>query len=75
MGPYCKYCNQRCFTHIPKDTPSYLLTLYSRYKDPVGIIATCKEGQAAEKKSIGTCYDEILRAIESTNSVRYIVED
>ena len=72
MGPYCQHCNQRCFTPIPKDTPEYLLKLYREYRKHISIIATCEKGQAEEKKSIGTCYDDIVEAIKSFNSVKYI---
>lgn len=59
MGPYCKFCNQRCFVHFPEGTPQEVL---DSYKSGVTIIATCPGGQEFEKKETGWNYDSI-RAI------------
>ena len=62
MGPYCKFCGQRCFTYFPAGTPDHMLKAYS---PNVTIIATCPAGQAFEKEKIGYCYDDIKNAIVS----------
>jgi len=65
MGPYCKYCDQRCFARLPQDTPKKYLDIYKAHGFTSIIIATCAAGQRAEKKSLGVCYDDIVAAIES----------
>lgn len=60
MGPYCRYCNQRCFTHFPMATPQIALDAYGS----VSIIATCPAGQRFEKGRTGWCYDDIMRQID-----------
>jgi len=56
MGPYCNFCNQRCFTYLPEGTPQYIL---DAYRPGVTIIATCPGGQRFEKEKTGYCYDDI----------------
>ena len=66
MGPYCKFCNNRCFVHFPLNIPERVLEVYQEHakeKARVEIIATCKQGQAFEKERIGVCYDDIQTAI------------
>ena len=59
MGPYCGYCNNRCFVYLPI-LVSLPLAMREAYRaHPVDIIATCAGGQAFEKKSIGYSYDDI----------------
>lgn len=58
MGPYCKFCNQRCFTHMPAGTPAEALKAYGTST----IIATCPAGQAFEKEKVGWCYIDILKS-------------
>lgn len=60
MGPYCKFCDNRCFTHFPDATPQYILVAYKTNN----IIATCRGGQDFEMGRIGYSYDEILKHIE-----------
>lgn len=60
MGPYCKFCNNRCFTHLPEGTPDHIIKAYGM----ISIIATCREGQEYEKERIGCCYDDIMTIIE-----------
>lgn len=59
MGPYCKFCCQRCFVYLPADTPTEIVKAYGTST----IVATCKAGQQFEKDSTGYCYDDILAAI------------
>jgi hypothetical protein len=59
MGPYCNFCDQRCFVYFPEGTPQEVLSAYGTST----IIATCPKGQAFELERVGFCYDEILKMI------------
>lgn len=59
MGPYCNYCNQRCFTHMPAHTPPHIFEAYVRAVGGVPILATCPSGKAMEKERVGYCIDDI----------------
>lgn len=54
MGPYCKFCGQRCFTPFPDWTPDHILAAYGKNT----IVATCAGGQGFEKARIGYCFDD-----------------
>jgi hypothetical protein len=51
MGPYCKFCDQRCFVPNPRESR-------------ITIIATCPEGQAHDKAKLGYNYAEVLPEIK-----------
>src|ERR1700744_558522 len=54
MGPYCNYCNQRCFIHIPGTAPAHVRAAYGTST----IAATCPGGKAYERSKVGfTCDD------------------
>jgi hypothetical protein len=55
MGPYCKFCGERCFVPFPEGTPKHILEAYGS----ASIIATCRRGQEFERQKIGYCYDDI----------------
>lgn len=55
MGPYCNFCNQRCFVPLLMDTLEEALKAYGTSS----IIATCRAGQAFEMEKVGWCYDKI----------------
>lgn len=55
MGPYCKFCDNRCFVSITTDTPKEIQKAYGHYS----IMATCAEGQRLEKNKVGYCYADI----------------
>lgn len=59
MGPYCNFCGQRCFVHMPMETPQNILDAYGT----ITIIATCPAGQKFEKKKIGYCYSDIAKEV------------
>ncbi len=63
MGPYCQFCNQRCFVYFPDDTPGHILDAYRKVCPTVTIIAACPGGQAYERKKIGYCYQDIVNAL------------
>lgn len=56
MGPYCTFCNQRCFVPLPPRTPANILSAYRS----ATIIATCQQGQNFEREKIGYCYAQII---------------
>ncbi len=60
MGPYCNFCNQRCFCVLPEFTPRWIRDQYPQHI----IVATCYRGQQAEKKQFGYCYQDIVKEIE-----------
>lgn len=59
MGPYCRFCNNRCFVPMPKGTPRRVLEAYGK----AAIIATCPAGQTFEKRKVGYCYDDIKKLL------------
>ena len=59
MGPYCKFCNSRCFVHLPTDTPKEALEAYGTST----IVATCERGQAFELEKVGWNYTKIRQAV------------
>ena len=63
MGPYCKFCDNRCFEHLPMATPPHILKAYGTN----AIIATFRGGQRFEKEKIGYCYDDIMAEISKMN--------
>jgi len=63
MGPYCKFCGNRCFVHIPPETQQHILKAYGAST----IAATCQAGQDFEKKKIGYCYNDFMK--DSQNNV------
>lgn len=63
LGPYCKFCGNRCFTHFPDKTPAHILKAYGTSN----IIATCNAGQKFEKEKIGFCYDDIVDYLKKGN--------
>jgi hypothetical protein len=60
MGPYCKFCNNRCFIPFPQGTPKNIRKAYGTST----IIATCDEGQKFEKEKVGYCYDDIVKILQ-----------
>jgi hypothetical protein len=56
MGPYCDFCQLRCFVPFPDNTPLNILLVHGLY---TSLIATCPEGQKFEKEKVGFCYDDI----------------
>jgi hypothetical protein len=58
MGPYCKFCGNRCFVPMTSDTPDHIVRAYGN----TTIVATCPMGQAFEKQKVGYCYENILVA-------------
>ena len=57
MGPYCNFCQTRCFTHFPKNTPRHILKAYGTST----IIATCPAGQQLEQAKTGYSLDIIQK--------------
>lgn len=65
MGPYCRYCNNRCFTRFPEHTPDHIIEAYEGLGN---IIATCRQGQAFEQERVGWCYATIKAEIKATKT-------
>lgn len=59
MGPYCKFCDRRCFVHLPMEAPAAAVKAYGSST----IIATCAGGQAFEAQQVGWNYDKIQLGI------------
>ena len=66
MGPYCRFCNERCFVPFPDDTPGEAV---KSYRAGINIIATCSRGQAFEKEATGWDYQRIVTAIAEQRAV------
>lgn len=66
MGPYCNYCNNRCFVHMPADAPPDAVAAYGAFS----ILATCQRGQQFEMEKLGWNYDAILSAVKKTESAK-----
>ncbi len=60
MGPYCKFCGNRCFVHMPTGTSAHILQAYGSST----IVATCQRGQEFEKEKTGYCYNDITQEID-----------
>jgi hypothetical protein len=60
VGPYCRFCDHRCFIHMPAGTPPHILAAYGTST----IIATCPRGKAFEKAKVGYSLDDIRAAVE-----------
>lgn len=54
MGPYCKFCSQRCFVPITAEWPEEVVAAYGRFS----MAATCPAGKAFDKAKFGVCYDD-----------------
>ena len=67
MGPYCKFCDQRCFVPFPDSTPEHILKAYGTSS----IIATCPQGQVFEKAKVGYCYADIIKGIADKREVSH----
>ncbi len=59
MGPYCKYCNTRCFVALTESLWNVMTEeqreKYRQHPRRIDIIATCPHGQAFEKERIDVC--------------------
>lgn len=51
MGPYCKFCGQRCF----------VLNRMTHPERGADILATCVPGQQFDKEQLGYCWDDVKR--------------
>jgi hypothetical protein len=71
MGPYCKFCDTRCFCYFPQNTPTEILEAYGTST----IIATCPAGQAFEKKQTGYNYDMIKFAVAHVEALEQVYGD
>lgn len=58
MGPYCRFCNNRCFVLCPDHANQKIKEAYTDSKGGIKLMATCKEGQAFEKTKTGWCFSD-----------------
>src|SRR3990170_3817875 len=56
MGPYCNFCQTRCFAPVKADWPEAILLPYR--EKGFGIAATCAQGQEYERRKLGVCYGD-----------------
>jgi hypothetical protein len=61
MGPYCKFCNLRCFVPMTEKWPEHVRQAYGHYT----MAATCPGGRRFDKEKFGYCYDDIRASIEA----------
>lgn len=60
MGPYCKFCDRRCFVPVPATAPAWVLQAYGRFS----LAATCPRGKEFDREQVGACIDDCI-AVES----------
>lgn len=56
MGPYCKFCDRRCFVYVTGAWPEHVRLAYGRNT----IAATCLAGQKFERGRLGYCYADAV---------------
>lgn len=59
MGPYCKFCNTRCFVPFPHDAPQQVIDYFYAMYGSLPILATCPRGQDFELLKTGFNLDSI----------------
>lgn len=64
MGPYCRFCDRRCFCHLPAGTPPEARAAIGS----ATILATCPAGQAFELEKCGWNISTITDAIRNGTS-------
>lgn len=65
MGPYCKFCDSRCFVDIPAGAPLSVRRAYGT----AGQMATCRSGQIFELQRVRFCYSQVLEIIELDRAI------
>lgn len=51
MGPYCKFCDKRCFVPNPEKAGH--------------LLATCRLGRVHDHQRLGYCWDEAERLLDA----------
>lgn len=67
MGPHCKFCGQRCFNKIPKNTPPEIVKEFKG----LTIVATCPEGQELEKSYFGYNWDDLKKYLPKKRALAF----
>lgn len=65
MGPYCKFCDSRCFHHpdyVARALPKIHLQKMLRTHGEIMMMASCPGGKAFEKKELGFSADDFIDA-------------
>jgi hypothetical protein len=60
MGPYCKFCDNRCFVPV-RLTDEQLAMALERQNFVVSILATCAKGREFDKEMLGFNIDDVKR--------------
>lgn len=61
MGPYCKFCNSRCFVPADMEDRKVPDTFAEKYRQRgYPILATCKAGKEFDKSVLGFNYDDLI---------------
>ena len=68
MGPYCIYCDRRCFSCIPENAPAEALQACTKHH--ADILATCPQGQEHDLEVIGWNYDRIRQEAQKHENTK-----
>lgn len=60
IGYPCFHCKKACFLLMPSDTPCWMKRAYKREYEGLLMMATCKEGQEAERIKTGFNFNYLL---------------
>ena len=66
MGPYCKFCERRCFVPITFDWPEDIRKAYGHNT----IAATCWAGQEYERQRLGVSFDDAEPFVTAASIIR-----
>ena len=68
MGPYCKFCDRRCF--VDPMIWGLLSTSQKRVLGDHGypLLATCAAGQEHDRQKLGLDYSEIRKTLEAPDA-------
>jgi len=59
MGPYCKFCDNRCFVPLTDKWPEHIVKAYGHFS----LAATCEAGKEFDKNKFGYCYDDAMSKV------------
>ena len=67
MGPYCNFCQRRCFVMIRDDDPIGLRQAYLRRG--INLLATCQRGIEHDKQQVGWSLEDRIEAYQRAGAV------
>jgi len=62
MGPYCKFCDERCFVPCPADAPGDVKEAFRDAAGGLALMATCPKGRAFDREKTGYSIDDVSGA-------------